>query len=137
MSAAEGIHDNIAVKETEAHFVCPDFSFEYSFSHFSQDSGGGAGDSPASFNREATASFIRFFFSSLRYASSTASRIKVPSFLSCFAASSSRVLYCFSVKRTWTRWVYFMRKYYQNSSIMSIVEDSGEDSGNRERRCSH
>src|SRR3990172_10085397 len=100
MRTTEGVHDNVAVEEIETHLVCPDFSFEYSLSHFSHDSGGGAGDSTDSFNRESTASFTFLFSSSFRYVSSTVSRIRVPSFLFCLAAISSRVLYCFSVNKT-------------------------------------
>src|SRR3972149_3167590 len=100
MRATKGIHDDVAIEEIETHLECPDFSFEYSFSHCSHDSGGVAGDSMDSFNRESTASLTFLFSSSLRYVSSTASRIKVPSFLFCFAAISSRVLYCFSVNKT-------------------------------------
>lgn len=121
MRAAKDIHDNIAVKEIDAHFLLPDLSVEYSFSHLCQSAGGGVSDSPESFSKESTASFIRFIFSSFRYVSSKVSRIRVPIFLCFFEANSSRVLYCFSVKSTWTRCVYFMSKYYQSDSIMSIV----------------
>lgn len=121
MRATKRIHDNVAVEEIETHLVCPDFCFEYSFSHFSHDSGGVAGDSFDSFNRESTASLTFLFSSSLRYVSSTTSRIRVPSFLFCLAAISSRVLYCCSVNRTWTRCGYFMTQYYQYNGIVSIV----------------
>ncbi len=121
MRAAKDIHDNITVEEVNAHLLLPDLSLEYSFSHLCQSSGGGTFVSPESFNKESTASFIRLIFSSLIYVSSMVSRIRVPIFLCFFAANSSRVWYCFSVKSTWTRCVYFMRKYYQSDSIMSIV----------------
>lgn len=121
MGSAEDIHDDIAVKEAEAHFLWPALIFEYSFSHFPQSSGAGVGDSVASFRSESMAPFLRLICSSLRYVSSTASRIRVPSFLCLFSANSSRVLYCSSVKRTWARWVYFMKKYYHENSIESIV----------------
>src|SRR3972149_2102158 len=108
MRTTKGIHYNVAVEEIETHLECPDFSFEYSFSHFSHDSGGGAGDSSDSFNRDSTASLTFLFSSSLRYFSSPTSRIRVPSFLFCLAAISSRVLYCFSVNKTWIRCGYFI-----------------------------
>ena len=108
MGTSEGIHEDIAIEKMETHFLRPVLRRVYSSSHVSQFIGGVVEDSSASFNRESTASFIRLIFSSVRYFSSTASRTMAPSFLCSLAANSSRVLYCFSVKSTWTRCVYFM-----------------------------